>query len=276
MFPTISKAKSLTPPALYPYIRRFLGVGNTYSGNYKEWSAACSSSSGYESGNILDRVLSATLKVFHGEAPFERDSVSFQEIKYDWPVTAALMLAASRSRGNLKVLDYGGALGSSFFQNREFIKNLDVLWSIVEQKNFVAAGTEFIKDDRLRFFESICECCAETQPNVALISCALQYLADPYDVIRQIESTRADIMILNRTPFFDGQNDRICVQNVPSSIYKASYPVWIFSKQGFLSKLKDWSLVATFECDEGVFLLDDFKCVQFLGIILERKNAQYA
>lgn len=267
-------SKSWLPPALIPLLRRFNPRSIKFKGDYHSWNEASSESTGYEHSDILERVLASLLKVRDGQAVFERDSILFDEIHYDWPVTAALMWAAARFRGELKVLDYGGALGSSFFQNREFIQNVDVLWSIVEQKNFVAAGQKFLGDDRVRFFETVNECCAETQPNVALISSTLQYIADPYEVIRQIESTCADILILNRTPFFEGQKDRICVQQVPSSIYRASYPAWIFSRQGFLPKLKDWSLVATFEGDEGVFLLDDFKRVQFLGFILERKNAQ--
>ena len=71
--------------------------------------------------DILDKVLAATLKVKQGQAVFERDSVLFDEIEYSWPLLAGLMWAAASNGGKLNVLDFGGALGSSYYQNRKFL-----------------------------------------------------------------------------------------------------------------------------------------------------------
>jgi putative methyltransferase (TIGR04325 family) len=38
-------------------------------------------------------------------------------------------------------LDFGGSLGSSYFQNKKFLDALRLVeWNVVEQENFVATG----------------------------------------------------------------------------------------------------------------------------------------
>ena len=95
--------------------------------------------------------------VKRGEAVFERDSVIFDKVQYAWPVTAGLMWVAARNGGRLSVLDFGGSLGSSYFQNREFLAYLpNVRWSVIEQAHFVKAGRKHIQDERLVFYPKNC------------------------------------------------------------------------------------------------------------------------
>jgi putative methyltransferase (TIGR04325 family) len=68
-------------------------------------------------------VLEAPLKVRCGEAVFGRNSVLFDEIQYSWPVTAALMWAAARNNRNPHIIDFGGSLGNSYFQDKIFYLN---------------------------------------------------------------------------------------------------------------------------------------------------------
>ena len=61
--------------------------------------------------------------------------------------------------GVLSVLDFGGSLGSTYYQNKKFLDSLDdVSWNIVEQKHFVDAGKEDFEDERLRFSYDIESC----------------------------------------------------------------------------------------------------------------------
>jgi len=72
------------------------------------------------------------------------------------------MYAAAKSEGVLKVLDFGGSLGSTYFQNRKFLDSLkDVVWCVVEQKHFVDVGKVDFEDSRLKFYYDIesCRCC---------------------------------------------------------------------------------------------------------------------
>jgi putative methyltransferase (TIGR04325 family) len=240
--------KQLTPPVLIQAATRLRAPVYDLSGDYRSWDEAMAASTGYDSDVILEKTRLALLAVKNGEAAYERDSVLFDEIEYSWPLLAGLMWVAARCGGMLNVLDYGGSLGSTYFQNRVFLSALpDVRWNIVEQPRHVQVGKACFEDDRLRFYADIRDCLAETQPNVVLFSSVLQYLERPYTVLDQVLALPCEHVIIDRTPFWTGAEDRLCVQTVPPSIYSASYPGWIFSRQGFQSHLeKDWQCIVTF------------------------------
>ena len=230
-------AKDWLPPALLRLLRKMhRGGGITFEGPFATWDEAVRMSSGYDSQEILDKVLAATLKVKNGEAAYERDSVIFNEVHYAWPVAAGLMWAAAQDGGRLSVLDFGGSLGSSYFQNRQFLEGLqNVRWSIVEQTHFVKVGKQYIQDERLRFYETIDECVKTEKPNVVLLSSVLQYLEKPYDFFELLLNIDADSLIIDRTPFLNSDaDDLVKVQVTPSSIYSAAYPLWFFKKSNFV------------------------------------------
>jgi putative methyltransferase (TIGR04325 family) len=233
-------AKNWLPPALARQLRRIRALqgGITFSGPYASWEEASKHSGGYDEKQILEKVLSATIKVKNGEAVFERDSVLFNEIQYSWPVTAGLMWAAAQHGGRLSVLDFGGALGSSYFQNRKFLEGLKgVRWSVVEQAHFVDAGKRHIQDDTLVFYSSIADCVAKEKPNVVVLSGVLQYLESPYGLLDTLLHTSADFVILDRTPFLvDGKHELLKVQITPASIYPARYPIRYFCEEQFFER----------------------------------------
>lgn len=215
----------LMPPTLARSVYALRSNSIHFEGPFESWEAASAKCSGYQADNILAQVLDATLKVKRGEAAFERDSVLFDEIDYPWPVTAGLMWAAARSNGTLDVLDFGGSLGSSYFQHARLLSALaDVRWNVVEQPHFARAGRAELQDERLRFHNSIAECLAESNPNVVLISSVLQYLADPESVLAELRAVGAPVMIVDKTVVNSSARNRVYVQHVPASIYRASYP----------------------------------------------------
>ena len=263
--------KDWLPPALVRAVSQLRGKRIRFAGNYKTWEDAAVRCTGYDAESILDKVLEATLKVKRGEAVFERDSVLFDEIHYSWPVIAALMWAAARNNGKLHVLDFGGSLGSSYFQNRKFLSSLKLIsWHIVEQEHFVEKGKAFIEDDVLKFHTSIEESVKTVTPNVILLSSVAQYLPDPQRLFDQINSIEADILLFDRTPFTIENVNTICVQNVPSDIYKASYPMWILSKNNLLGQLSNWKVHESFASAEGRVSLKGSLEFEFSGYIFER------
>lgn len=220
--------------------------GNRWLGNYPNWQSASQASGGYDAPEILEKIKNAALKVKSGEYACERDSVLFEEKQYDWALVAFLLKAAYENQGNLTVLDFGGSLGSSYFTVRDIIAPLKSLkWCIVEQENFVACGKAYFEDENLLFYNTIESCLAEHQPQVFLLSSVLQYLESPLDLIPQVNAIRSlDYLILLRTSVSDQDEDRICIQQVDPSIYKASYPSWIFSEQKLLNQFDNWQLAA--------------------------------
>jgi len=260
------------PPVLVRSYRQVRGVGIRFEGDFDTWEEANRHCTGYNSEEILAKVLVSTLKVKHGEAAAERDSVLFDQIEYAWPVLAGLMWAAARSGGRLNVLDFGGALGSSYFQNRKFSQSLpDVRWNVVEQPHYVDAGRKHVQDTKLRFYKTIEECLSENLPNVILLSSVLQYLESPADLISELNKVGALCLVVDRTPFSLQAQDKLVVQKVPAAIYSASYPMWIFSLSEFEKLLaKNWRLVAPNISPEGYVRTTNYSEFSFQGILLEK------
>lgn len=227
-------ARDWLPPVLVRWLRRVHGVATNFEGDFATWEEAKVHCTGYDADEILARVLASTLKVKHGEAAFERDSVLFEEIEYAWPVLAELMWAAASTGGRLNVLDFGGALGSSYFQSRKFLQTLkDVRWNVIEQPHYVEAGQKHIQNEQLRFYRTVEECLTENQPNVILLSSVLQYLERPYELLEKLGNLNVDRIIVDRTPFVDGDRDILSIQRVPESIFPATLAAWLFSEKSF-------------------------------------------
>jgi len=211
----------------------------SFDGPYSTWEEAQYLCTGYSANEILARVLEASLKVARGEAVWERDSVTFDHIEYSWPVTAGLMWAAARTGGRLAVLDFGGALGSSWFQHRNFLSGLpDVRWDVVEQPNYVKAGREFIREEGLRFWSSIEDCAAVATPNVVLLSGVLQCIPDPQSVLTRLTQLKPLVIILDRVPYVhSGAAEAILIQKTPAHIYPATYPCRFFCEENLIQTL---------------------------------------
>ena len=206
-----------------------------WHGNFDSWEAASRGCSGYAAPVILSKVREALRKVCRGEAAFERDSVAFPTAEYSFPLLASLLWIAARE-GRLRVLDFGGSLGSSYFQYRRILSSIkEISWSVVEQAAFVEAGMKEFEDEVLRFYPSIDECRAARPSDVLLLSSVAQYLERPHEFIDAAVRENPPYCIIDRTPFIDRGRDRLTRQVVYPHVYQASYPCWFFEEAGFLA-----------------------------------------
>ena len=140
------------PPVLLRWYREYIHPYGFF-GNYDSWEALLQKTTGYDSEIILNKVKNAMLQVNEGQAVYERDSVLFDKIHYSWPLLAGLLRIAALKKNRLSVLDFGGSLGVSYYQNRVFLSDLEELrWSVVEQDAFVKCGKEYFKTKHLKFY----------------------------------------------------------------------------------------------------------------------------
>jgi len=260
--------KSLIPPIFMDLYRKYNSGKYGWHGNYKTWQEAQNASTGYDSDEIIQKVRNSLLKVKNGESVYERDSVIFDEIQYSWPLLAGLMFASAKVRGGVKVLDFGGSLGSTYFQNKKFLDRLDdVSWSIVEQKHFVDVGKADFEDERLKFYYDVKSCVESEKPNVLLLSGVLQYIEKPYELLDELLKNDFEFVIFDRTPFATDDKEKIKLQVVPPFIYRASYPCWFLDQNRLLNYLENkYELVEIFDSLDGKS--NEYK---FKGFILERK-----
>jgi putative methyltransferase (TIGR04325 family) len=222
------------PPVAVTALKRALG-SVSWSGDYPSFAHAMAECEGYDAQVILDRVTEAALAVKEGRAAYERDSVPYQQKTYVWHVLAGLLWTAAKRDGRLSVLDFGGSLGSTYYQHKSWLEDLrHFKWSIVEQPSFVDVGQEKFEDGTLRFFHDVPSALAAERANTLLVSSVFQYLEEPYAKLEELLDCDFDVVIIDRTGFTLDGRDRLTVQRVGERIYPASYPCWFFDRARFL------------------------------------------
>lgn len=268
-----SFVRSLVPPLIVAAARRASGRSLRFMPGGGDWATACSRSRGYSDAVVIERVTAATRAVVTGRAAFERDSVTFDEPDYRYPLLAGLMHHAALREGHLQVIDVGGALGSTYWQLRPFLRGLQsVRWNVVEQPAFTEIGQREFAGTELQFSASIDEAACAAPGGLALLSSVLQYLEHPYDVLASISGSPATHLLIDRTPVHDGGADLLAIQVAPRHIYAASYPCWILSRRRLLDLIAErWTLLADFSCTEGWARTDEGADFEFRGYYLERK-----
>jgi len=248
-----------------------------YQGNYPSWQAARQACTGYDSAVILEKTLEVMLKVKNGEAVFERDTVLFDQPDYNWPLLTILLKAAAENGGQLSVLDFGGSLGSVYYQSRAMLEVLPAWeWSVVEQAHYIAPGNRYLADAHLKFYPTVESCLTERAPRVLLLSSVLQYLEAPYEVLSQLMGHGFDYMIIDRTTLMDGIEDRLTIQTVPDDVYKASYPAWFFNRRNLLNAFSPaYQVMAEFDPYPGqtIELADQVKAY-YKGMIFQKTKDQ--
>jgi putative methyltransferase (TIGR04325 family) len=250
------KIKKLLPPIILEYLRgrRFLGQ-ISFQGDYCSWTAAKEKSKGYDDEIILDKVRNAVIKVKNGDAAFERDSVAFDGSEYRWPLLSSLLYVANLKQ-RLYVLDFGGSLGSLYFQHKKWLQSVDdFFWGIVEQPHFVKAGKREFSIGDLDFFFNVKEFVEQKHvPDVIVLSSVLQYLEKPFQMLEEITAIDPGFLLVDRTAFIAKDKHRLTIQHIPASIYKASYPAWFFSEKQFVERVESmgYEVFDEFSCDDHV------------------------
>ena len=241
-------------------------------GDFEVWQEAKDKSGSWDADNILKRVASSLLKVKNGEAGYERDSVLFDKIEYNWELLAIMMCIAAQNEARLNLIDFGGSLGSTYYQNKKYLDSLiSVSWNIVEQPNFVEVGKKLFQDEKLRFYHSIHECCSKPDQkiDVILFSSVLQYLDYPFDILKEAFGFGIKYMIVDRTGFTLNNKERITIQKVPSTIYDASYPCRFFCEKDFIAFFEEnnYGLISDFEALDEANIPSKYK-----GFIFQLKT----
>ena len=249
--------KTLIPPLFLQGLKSFLGR-KQWAGDFGSWGEALGRSTGYQAKQILDKQIKAQKRVFSGEFAFERDTVLFKEPDPDYKLLASFALAARA--GPLVVVDFGGALGSTFVQHRKELRLLGLQkWIVVEQSHFVDAGREHFQDSML-LFEADLDAAMRHQPTVLFASNVLQYLENPFEMLDRFVHSGVPYLFLNKVPLNDRPRNRLTVQRVPASIYEASYPCWFFDEATLLHRPKSgYELLWAFKNEDQADVPSRFK-----------------
>lgn len=264
------KVKSLLKEFIPPFfLKKVTNLFYGWAGNYSSWKEASDKSYGYDTDIIFNKVKDALLKVKNGEAAYERDSVIFDKIQYSFPLLSALFHVTLKNKNKLNVLDFGGSLGSSYYQNKNFFKDIELNWCIVEQPHFVKEGQKTFANDQLHFFYEVESCMENYKIDVLLLSSVLQYIEKPYEFMDYLISKNIEYIVIDRAPLLIKGNDRITIQTVPKNIYDAKYPCWILNEKNVLNQLfKHYDLIFDNQSSEAI----NINNAAFKSFFLKRKR----
>lgn len=226
-----------------PSLVRALGghyVHVRFEGDYPSYLEAKKASTGYDAPAILARTREALLKVKRGEVKWERDAMVSDSEELPWRMLAVLLrIAATKKVPTLRVIDFGGSLGSLYFWCKHFLPSqLSLNWHVVEQPEHVKVGKQDFENTELMFDYTVDDVLqrypSSGDVDLLVLSGVVQCLPDPEAFLRQAAGWKIPRILLDRTPLWDKAN-RLTVQYVPREIYEGSYPAWFLSRQSVLS-----------------------------------------
>lgn len=242
--------KQLLPPLAIKFLKKIIGSQKINFISYSTWEEAENAAEGYDSDNVILKIKNSAKLVFEKKAVYERDSVIFNEIHYSYPLLASLLFVAENSK-SLRVIDFGGALGTTFQQNLKFLSKLNnnVDWRIVEQEKIVEIGKKEFTNESLSFYNTI-EDSFKDGVDAILFCGSICYISNPYNYLNKAIDLKAPFIIFDRTPMTNEVKDTFAVQQVPPSIYKASYPIRNFSYSNFIKVFElNYALLEEWVCD---------------------------
>lgn len=241
----------------------------SFAGSYDSFSEAINfCGKGYSDEAIFEKVKKSTLAVVNGEAAYERDSYLFYEKKFNYNLMMYLYRIMIEE-GCLNVLDWGGALGSTFYQHRELLENYSCTWTIVEQAHFVSFGKEHLADDILHFANGLNEV---GQYNCVLFSAVLYYLENPEEIISMVCEKKPSYIIVERTPV--SIHKRIWIETVHEPIYEAEYPCYVFEETELIKQFetREYRLIDSWKSlVDGDVITSEKEKVVFNSYVFKRK-----
>lgn len=212
---TIRQTKPRLPKRLRAAWRALWPRAVTYSRPYATWGEAKAHAVGYDAPEILAAIRDAALAVKRGEAAYERGAVAYVLPQYRWPLLSCLLHAQTRKaeRDTFHVLDFGGSLGSVYFQHDSFLDGIPkLLWSVVDRPHVVACGNAEFADGRLAFFDTIGEAVTRAPLDLAIFSGSLEYVDLPYEVLAEVANAGCTHLILDMLHLTDSATDEFRVQ----------------------------------------------------------------
>ena len=263
--------KKFFPKTFKKKINKILKREIKIKGSFNNWKEATSASGSYKNIEIFLRTKKSFLKVISGQAAYERDSVLFYDKKTNKPLITYLENLRKKAKSKyLKVLDFGGSFGSTYFQNKKELSNhTKFKWDVIEQKKIVDFVSKKIKLKNLRFYNSLNRYLNKNNPDLVIFSSVLHYLEFPEVILKKLIKKKIPYFLILKTPFYKNKSD-IKIQLNPKYIYNVNYPIRIFNnlRFKFFFRNKNYS-VTKLNWDNQI--IDD---IVFSSYVIKKKHAK--
>jgi putative methyltransferase (TIGR04325 family) len=234
------------PPVLMELRQRLAGKGRHgegFVGPVPSWQDAVVRSDGWDASAITEKTLRLALQVRDGAIEFEQDTVPRKKIAYSVTTLAFIVLVLSRHRNSLDVLDFGGSLGTNYYQNRKILSSLaktPFTWNVVERPVLAELGSKHFANSELKFYASLAEAMKSSPRGLDsfLFTGSIQYVDEPMALIESVVGMGATTIAFDRLLVSPTGSHEVFVQHPdPSTYYRATYPVWCFSRDAFIENL---------------------------------------
>jgi putative methyltransferase (TIGR04325 family) len=187
---------------------------------------------------------------------------------------AALLFAfGPGAREDVRIVDFGGALGGLYYELREFIpRRRSLSWVVCEIPLMAAAGAQSFSTDELSFVSDLSALRGQ-RVDAIIASGSLQCMPNPLATLEALSGV-SDVLILNRMPLTDAPADRLTVHHVNPEIYAASVPNWFFSESLWLARCRElgFDIPMRWRVPQDTLRLDG-RPVEFTGLLCCRRQA---
>ena len=245
--------------------------GHWWSGNYSSWKEANKECLGYAEVHIAEQVKNVILKTKDHPYQYERDGCVIPgEPTYAFELLRWIKESAINNKINL--IDFGGSLGTTYYQLKKYLSNYEIKWNIIEQDHFVKIGKETFEDDNIKFYYTIDECLKHTTPNCFISSSVLPYIEDSHNILKEAFNKKFDWILLDRISVIDGDKDLISIQVVPPDVYKAIYPCWFFGENKLVNNIKNngYDHIKSFDALGGRSFAPKIATAAYRGFIFKK------
>lgn len=274
----MSKIKDLLPPFFIRILQSLFLFKVQWKGNYNSFQQAANVCKGYEDPKLIDMI-------FEQAKVFRDDCLEGRLIQVNSNIVQTLMgLCLSGEGKDLNVIDFGGSFGGHYFMAKAVLKEkYNLKWCVVETTATVTRANYFANEE-LFFFDDI-NLASKKLGRVDLIysSGTLQFLPQPYEMLKAIIEIKAKYLFLIRFPLLLGDEERYAIQYskysantagpLPEGIKEgvAEYPI------NFLSKNKVEAIISekykiNFIMDEAETFTYRFKALNAYGYWAILKN----
>jgi putative methyltransferase (TIGR04325 family) len=135
-------------------------------------------------------------------------------------------------------------------------------WTVFESAKVALSYAQFEKESGIKWKDSNN---IRERYDVGLLSCTLQYLERPFEILRKF-SSKCKYIIIMRLPFVDSRDHVITKQTFPCGgeyqTSESSWPAWFFSKNLFMDEVNTiGSIVYQWQTPTEVLLFKGKKVV---------------
>lgn len=223
-------AHAVVPKGVRRWLRHRFGW-RWMRGDHASWHDAQRAAETLGGAAPVERVIDAARAVRRGRGAWDRDGVVFERPSVHEPLFDSLRRIAAAERGRLVLVDFGGGLGSTWWQHRDALSAAGFTeWRVVELPALAAAGRREFAGGGLSFYELLDEAFEDGRPAAVLFSSVLQYLPLPYEVLGDVLKRRVPHVILDRVGYVRGNRDKLVVQHTPPTLGGGASPCWLFSR----------------------------------------------